>query len=126
MKTFKKYYIIPAPPQDVYSAITNENAITIWTGEHAEMKPEPGTEFSMWEGSIVGKNVEFVPDKKVVQQWYFGEQKELSIVTLTLHEHKKGTSVQLVHTNIPDQDYQHIQEGWDNNYFRALEIFFED
>ncbi|WP_431200541.1 SRPBCC domain-containing protein [Mucilaginibacter sp. P25] len=64
MKDYKKYYSIPATPEEIYMAITNPVTIELWTGEVAEMSTEPGTEFSMWDGSIVGKNIEFEPNKR--------------------------------------------------------------
>jgi activator of HSP90 ATPase len=120
MKDYKKYFIVPASPEEVYLALTQPLSIKLWTGEEAEMSTEPNSEFSLWEGSIVGKNLEFEPNKKIVQQWYFGEEKEASIVTLKLHEHKHGTSVELVHTNIPDSDFDNITYGWDQAYFAGL------
>jgi len=120
MKDFKSYYKIPAPPEEVYLALTNPLAIKLWSGEEAEMSTEAGSEFSLWEGSISGKNLEFVPDKKIVQQWYFGEEGPESIVTLLLHADKAGTSVELKHTNIPDSDYADMVDGWNDTYFRAL------
>ncbi|MBE9583574.1 SRPBCC domain-containing protein [Mucilaginibacter sp. JRF] len=124
MKDFKKYYIIPATPDEVYAAITNPLTIELWTGESAEMSTEPGTEFSMWDGSISGKNIEFEDGKKVVQQWYFGEQEEASIVTIKLHADKHGTSAELKHTNIPDDAYDDIVEGWTDSYFGGIADFF--
>lgn len=126
MKDFKKYYIIPAPPQEVYDALTNEVTLKLWTGEDAAMIPEPGTEFSLWEGSITGKNLEFIENKKIVQHWYFGEESTESIVTIKLHAHDESTSVELRHSNIPDQDYDDIVEGWNEAYFGVLEEFFAD
>jgi activator of HSP90 ATPase len=126
MKDFKKYYIIPAPPSDVYLALTNPLTIRLWSGEEAEMSEEPGSEFSLWEGSIVGKNLEFEKDKKIVQEWYFGDQEERSLVTIKLHPDSSGTSVELRHTNIPDEDYDDIVNGWNNIYFGALREFYEE
>lgn len=126
MKDFKKYYTIPATPEEVYLALTIPTTIHLWSGEPAEMSTEPGSEFSLWDGSIVGKNLEFEEGKKIVQQWYFGEQTEPSIVTIKLHPHKLGTSVELKHTNIPDDDYADIVEGWDHNYFGWLREFYDD
>lgn len=126
MKDFKKYYIIPAPPQDVYLALTNPLTIHLWSGEEAVMSEEPGSEFSLWEGSIVGKNLEFEKDKKIVQEWYFGDQQERSLVTIKLHPDSSGTSVELRHTNIPDEDYDEIVDGWNNIYFGALQEFYEE
>jgi len=125
MKDFKKYYIIPAAPEEVYAALTHPASIHAWTGEDAEMSTEPGSEFSLWEGSIVGKNIEFEEGKKIVQEWYFGEQEEMSIVTIKLHPHAKGTSAELRHTNIPDADFNDIVTGWDEAYFGALIEFYE-
>lgn len=124
MKDFKKYYLLPATPEEIYTALTNPLTIELWTGEPAEMSTEPGTEFSMWDGSIVGKNLEFEPPKKIVQQWYFDGQEAESIVTIKLFPDKKGTSVDLRHTNIPDADYNDFVEGWDESYFGALAEFF--
>ena len=125
MKDFKKYYLLPATPEEVYTALTNPLTIELWTGEEAVMSIEPGSEFSMWEGSIVGKNLEFEEGKKIVQQWYFEGQPEASIVTIKLHPDKKGTSVELRHTNIPDADYDSFAEGWDDSYFGPLADFFD-
>ncbi len=125
MKDFKKYYIIPEEPEIVYQALTNEATIQLWTGEPAEMSIEPGSEFSLWDGSITGKNLEFVANTKLVQQWYFDGQDEASIVTIILHAHKQGTSVELRHTNIPDSAYDDITEGWSQTYFRSLGMFYE-
>jgi activator of HSP90 ATPase len=125
MKDFKSYYSIPAAPEEIYLALTVATTIHLWSGEAAEMSNEAGSEFSLWEGAIVGKNLEFEENKKIVQQWYFGES-EPSIVTIKLHEDKSKTSVEVRHTNIPDEAYDDIVEGWNYNYFGALKEFFEE
>jgi len=125
MKDFKKYFIIPAPPDQVYLALTTEATIELWSGDKAQMNSEPGTEFSLWDGSIVGKNLEFETGSRIVQQWYFGDQED-SIVTIKLHAHGEGTSAELRHTNIPDEDYDDIVEGWTFSYFGSLREFYEE
>lgn len=124
MKDFKKYYIIPAQPDELYLALTNPATIQLWSGEPAEMSTEADSEFSLWDGSITGKNLEFETDKKIIQQWYFGDQQEKSIVTIKLHPHPQGTSVELRHINIPDQDYEDIVDGWNTVYFASLIDFY--
>ena len=125
MKDYKKYYILDASPEEVYLAITNPITIQLWTSEEATMNTEPESEFSIMGGSIEGKNLEFIENKKIVQQWYFGEDEEApSIVTIKLHAHAEGTSVELRHSNIPEEAYEDIVEGWDSAYFGALQEFF--
>jgi uncharacterized protein YndB with AHSA1/START domain len=124
MKDFHKEYIVPATPEEVYTALTNPFTLELWTGDKAEMNSEPNSEFTLWNGDISGKNLEFVPDEKIVQEWYFGDQKPESIVTIALTSHTKGTLVVLSHTNIPDKDYDDFAQGWDESYFGPLCDFF--
>ena len=126
MRDFKKYFIINTEPEILYNALTNAATIQLWTGEPAMMEPVEGTEFSLWSDSICGKNISFEPGKKIVQEWYFGEQEEPSIVTIILHKDKSKTSAELRHSNIPDEDYEDIVAGWVENYFGSLMEFYEE
>jgi activator of HSP90 ATPase len=124
MKTYKKSFRINTEPADVYSAITNPYTISLWSGYPAEMSTEPGSEFSLWEGDITGRNIEFVQDRKVVQEWYFGDQAEKSIVTITIAPDGGSSLVTVEHTNIPDDEYNDFAEGWKDFYFGAIMSFF--
>jgi len=125
MKDLKKYFIITEEPEIIYQALTNPMTLKLWTGEEAIMSTEPESEFSLWNGSIEGKNIAFEEGKKIVQQWYFDGQDEPSIVTIILHPHKHGTSAELRHTNIPDEVFEEMEEGWTHNYFRSLMEVYE-
>lgn len=124
MKTFKKIFRINAEPSDIYSAITNPVTIELWSGYRARMSTEPGSEFSLWEGDITGRNVEFVQNKKVVQEWYFGEQTEKSVVTITILPDGENSQVTVEHSNIPDEEFSNIAEGWKEYYIGAIVNFF--
>lgn len=124
MKTFKKTYRINSEPADIYSALTNPYTIELWTGYKAIMTEEPGSEFSLWEGDITGKNIEFIKDKKVVQEWYFGDRPEKSLVTITIKPDRENSIITVEHTNIPDDEYDSFAEGWDEYYFGAIKTFF--
>jgi activator of HSP90 ATPase len=126
MKDFKKYYIIHAEPEIVYAGLTNPYTIKLWTGEEAIMSEEEGSEFELWGGSISGKNIRFEKGKQIIQQWYFEGQETESIVTIKLHAHKQGTSVEVKHTNIPDEAFDDISEGWSDAYMGALSEFYDD
>lgn len=127
MKDFKKYFMIPVDPEQLYRTLTNPATVQLWAGADAIMSEEPDSEFSLWEESIVGKNLEFEPGKKVVQEWYFGEDAEApSIVTIKLHEHKQGTSMEVRQTNIPDDVYDEITEGWEEVYIASLLDFYSE
>jgi activator of HSP90 ATPase len=126
MRDYKKYYIVPASPEEVYLALTNPATIQLWTGGKAEMSTEPGSEFSLWDENIAGKNIEFEEGRKIVQEWYFGDQEEASIVIIKLHPHRQGSSVELKHSNIPDSEFENIVAGWNETYFGSLIEFYEE
>ena len=48
----------------------------------------------------------------LVQEWYFGDSPEQSIVTIDLKAHQMGTKVNLEHTNVPDEESDDFVEGW--------------
>jgi len=125
MKDFKSYFEIKAEPQDVYTALTNPFTIELWSGEPAKMTDKPNDEFSLWAGDIIGKNLELVKDEKLVQQWYFGEEGPESIVTIKLWPKKTFTSIELTHTNIPDEAFDNIVDGWKEAYFGAIKALLE-
>lgn len=126
MKDFKKYFKIKASVEDVYNALTNKEMIEIWAGDTAEMSTEVGSRFELFDGSICGTNLEFEPNRKIVQAWDFGDEDDPSIVTLILHDNKGKTSVEVRHTNIPDDAFENISEGWEEDYFGAIQALFND
>jgi activator of HSP90 ATPase len=126
MKEFKKYTLLHAAPQDVYNALVNPVMLELWTGEPAVMSEVPGSEFSWYDGSITGKNIEFVKNSKIVQEWDFGDQTEVSVVTLKLHPSGKNTSLEIRQNNIPDDSFDNISEGWTEEFLSGLEQLFEE
>ena len=124
MKTFKKTFKINAEPSDIYAALTNPFTIELWSGYPAKMSTGPGSEFSLWEGDITGRNLEFIQDKKIVQEWYFGDQTERSVVTINISPDRENSLVTVEHTNIPDDDFAEISEGWSEFYIGAIISFF--
>ncbi len=125
MKDYKQYISIHAEPEDVYACLTNPFTIELWSDVPAKMEAKEGTEFEMFEGDIAGKILELEPNKKVVQQWYFGEQEAHSIVTFKIHPDKAKVSLELRHTNIPDEAYDEITEGWKKYFLGRIKEFLE-
>jgi activator of HSP90 ATPase len=125
MKELRKYYRIKGTPEEIYASLVNPFAISLWTGANAVMSEEPGSGFALFDGDIEGINIAFEKDHKIVQEWFFGEQEEHSIVSITLRPDRHFTKIELHHTNIPDEAYDDMVDGWDNYYFGGLKDFFE-
>lgn len=128
MKDFKYSLTIKeASTEDVYNALTNPFAIELWSGYPAVLELKKGSEFSMWEGDITGRILDFINKEKLVQEWFFGDNSDPSVATINIYPKKTNkTYIVLNHTNIPDDDYENIVEGWTDFYLGAIRKFFEE
>lgn len=124
MKDFSYEITINADREEVFAAFTTPFQIELWSGFPAIMDAEEGTEFSLWEGDICGRNLKVQKNKHLIQEWYFGEEQQ-SIVDIKLKVDNNKTIVVLKHTNIPDEAYEEICEGWKEYYIGSIKNFLE-
>jgi hypothetical protein len=97
------------------------------TGAEARMSDKVGADFSAWDEYIRGRNLELVPGERIVQAWRtskFTGENEDSIVTITLEEADDGTLFTLVHSNVPDEQRNYEEGGWESNYFAPMRAYF--
>ncbi len=125
MKTIIQDYHVNAPIEKVWEALVNPQDINNWGGGPAKMDDKEGTKFSLWGGDIHGTNIEVEVFKKLVQEWYGGKWEEPSIVTFKLEKDKGGTKLQLLHENVPDNEYEDIDKGWKEYYLGPLKKYLE-
>lgn len=79
---------------DLYQALTNPERSRIWAAG-AELKAEPGHQFQMFGGNIMGTVVECVENQKIVWRWAMKSWKEESEVTLLLDQGSDSTVIRL-------------------------------
>jgi len=126
MKTIVQEYSISAPIEKVWEALVNAREINGWGGGPAKMDDKEGTKFSLWGGDIYGTNIEVEVFKKLVQEWYGGKWEEPSIVTFKLQKKGDSTELELVQENVPDEEYEDIDNGWKEYYLGPLKEYLED
>jgi activator of HSP90 ATPase len=111
--------------EDVWNALVDNKTIEGWGGGPADMSEEVDKEFTLWDGSIYGKNIEVIPGEKLVQEWYGGEWEEPSIATFTLETDGDNTTVTLHQENIPDEEFEEIERGWEEYYLGPMKEYLE-
>jgi hypothetical protein len=97
------------------------------TGGEASMTDEVGGEVSAWGDYIKGRNLELVPGERIVQSWRtdkFDDEHEDSVITVLLEETDDGTLLTLVHSNVPDEQRNYEEGGWQSNYFEPMKAYF--
>jgi activator of HSP90 ATPase len=123
LKIIKQTVNFKASPREIYEILMDSKKHSALTGSTAKISRKIGGKFSVYDGALYGKNIELLPDKKIVQEWRNDEwtdKNQFSILTIKLIKAKNGTKLEMTHKNIPDYDYQGVKEGWNEYYWNPL------
>ena len=124
-KTIKKVYKISATVDMVWQALVNPAVINEWGGGPSKMDSKIGTDFEFWNGDIYGRNIEVVSKSKLVQEWFSGDWPKPSIVTFTLKNDNSDTILELEQVDVPDDEFEDIESGWDDYYIGPMKQMLE-
>ena len=88
-----------------------------------EIGREAGAAFAIFGGYITGRQIELVPNERIVQAWRVGSWNPgvYSIAKFDLVEQGSGTKIVFHHTGFPKADGQHLADGWKAHYWEPLE-----
>jgi len=117
--------MLKAAAARIYATLLDAKQFAACTGLPAEIDPKVGGAFSLFGGQIVGRNVELVPDRLVVQAWrpsHWGPG-VYSMAKFELKAAGTGTMVVLDHTGFPAGDYDGLESGWTEHYWDPLRKF---
>lgn len=128
MKTeFTISTFLPAIPEKVFRAWLSSDGHSAMTGSPAKVEPRVGGAFTAWDGYITGKTLELKPYTRIVQAWRtseFSEDSPDSRLELLLEPSKDGTKLTLIHSNIPADQADSYEGGWEDNYFNPMKEYF--
>jgi activator of HSP90 ATPase len=129
--------IFKASPKRIYEALTDAQQfqkVVLLSGamnssdlmkKPAQISREPGGAFSIFGAFIAGRQIELVPNQRIVQAW-----REISwplgiysIAKFDLKEERSGTKLIFDHTGFPTGNGEHLAAGWKSHYWEALEEF---
>ena len=115
-----------ASPQQLYEALLDSKQFTEFSGRPAQINREVGGAFSLFKGHIIGRNLELVPNQRIVQAWRVVTWPEgaYSIVRFELKPQGSGTRVIFDHIGFPEGLHDHLAEGWEENYWSLLRKHF--
>jgi len=88
-----------------------------------EISREVGGAFALFGGYITGRQIELVPNERIVQAWRVGNWDPgiYSIAKFELAEQASGTKIVFDHTGFPKGTAEHLAAGWKAHYWEPLE-----
>jgi activator of HSP90 ATPase len=115
-----------ASPQRIYDALLDSKQFAAFSGLPAEIDRKEGGAFSMFGAQIVGRNVELIPNARIVQAWRpaHWDAGIYSIVKFEMKPKDSGATLVLDHTCFPEGEYDSLLSGWHSHYFEGLKKFF--
>jgi activator of HSP90 ATPase len=126
-KTIRQSVTIKASPHDVYEALMDSKKHAGFTGGKATISRKVGGKFTAYDGYAAGVNLELIPDKKIVQTWRAEDWPEghYSKAAFTFTRVSGGTKLTLTQTDVPEDQYDSIAQGWRDYYWGPMKQMLE-
>ena len=118
---------LSATALEVYTAWLDSKQHSDFTGGEARISDLVKTDFTAWDEYISGKNIELIPNSKIVQSWrtvQFEDNEEDSQIEIQLIENNRVTELTLIHTKVPESG-EHYRKGWETSYFAPMREYFD-
>jgi len=112
-------------PARIYEILLDAKQFAAFTKDTAEIQPTACAAFRLFGGRIEGRNVELVPNQRIVQAWRPAAWPAgiYSIVRFELTAHDAGTRIVFDHTGFPEPNWEHLNEGWPRSYWEPLRSY---
>jgi activator of HSP90 ATPase len=126
-RIIKQTVTFKATPHAVYEALMDSKKHAAFTGGKASISRTVGGRISAYDGYIAGKNVELVPDKKIVQDWRAVDWSKgyFSRITFVFTAVPDGTRLDFTHVDVPEGTEDEFTQGWIDNYWEPMKAFLE-
>ncbi len=128
LKTIEQSVRFSASAQELYEIYVDPIRHAQVTGSDVRISPKSGSKFNAFDGQLTGVMLLSIPGQMVVQRWRstkFYETDHDSILILRFIQESKRGRIDLVHANVPKQDYMGVIEGWDTYYWKPLRAYLK-
>jgi uncharacterized protein YndB with AHSA1/START domain len=120
--------VVHASPERVYQALLDSTEHTAITGAAATVEPNVGGRFTAFDGVISGSTLDLEPARRIVQSWRSGDfpfGSEDSRLEIVLEPIESGTRITFMHSEIPEGQATHLEEGWRERYLEPMGRYFD-
>jgi len=116
-----------ASPADVYAALTDAKTFAAWSGDPAAISTQGGGAFSCFGPFIVGRQIELVVNRRIVQAWRTFNWPDgiYSLVRFEFEPDGDGTRMIFDQDGVPEDAVEHVSGGWHHKYWEPMRNYFE-
>ena len=111
---------LPASAEKLFDMYMNPSTHHAITGAPVEIGDKRGSEFKAFDGALIGTVLEVIRPKLIIKSWrsvnFMAEDPDSTLILSFTSEGDEGR-IDLVHLDVPDQDYDGVNQGWDKYYW---------
>ena len=98
-----------------------------FTARSANIDPTVGGVFSLFDGHIIGRILELVPNQRIVEAWRVADWPDgvYSIAKFEFRPQSSGTKLIFDHVGFPEGLKEHLSIGWTQHYWEALTKYLQ-
>lgn len=118
--TIVKSVVLPASASELYHMYLDSDVHAEFTGAPAKVSAEPGAPFEAFGGLLKGTMLTTIRPRLIVQAWRsvnFADEDPDSTLIISFTPEDEDGRIDLVHLDVPENDYQGVNGGWDSRYF---------
>lgn len=115
-----KTVVLPASADELFRMYLDSEIHAAITGAPATVNDVAGSAFTAFGGLLKGTLLSVVKPRLVVQSWRsvnFPDDAPDSTLILTFTDEGGEGRIDLVHLDVPDNDFDGVNGGWDSRYF---------
>jgi uncharacterized protein YndB with AHSA1/START domain len=119
-RTIQLAATLPAHPDRLFDMYLDPAEHEAFTGAPVTISARAGAPFRAFGGVLTGTVLQVVPKRLIVQSWRssnFTSTDPDSTLVLTFWPEKEGGRIELVHVNVPEQDFAGVSQGWQKFYW---------
>jgi len=128
--TIFKTVVLPAPAETLYDMYMDSEIHGAFTGAPANISEVAGSPFEAFGGLLLGTMLQAVKPRLIVQSWRsvnFAEEDPDSTLIISFTPEVDGEGrIDLVHLDVPEDDYQGVSGGWESRYFTPWLSYLQD
>jgi activator of HSP90 ATPase len=112
--------VLPEKAEELFATYLDPVRHEAVTGAPVTVGAAPGAPFSAFGGQLSGTTLSVIEPRLIVQSWrsinFHGGDPDSTLILAFVPEGTDGR-IDLIHIDVPEQDYQGVSEGWERYYW---------
>jgi activator of HSP90 ATPase len=121
--------VLPALAESLFETYLDPSAHQAITGAPVVIGDERGAKFRAFDGALTGTILEVVAPRLIIQSWrstaFKAEDPDSTLILSFTPEGDDGR-IDLIHLDVPDQDYDGVTQGWEKYYWIPWRSYLEN